>query len=396
MIEISQNINPIQISEHGEVIKYKQKVIDNSNEYELEVERSINNDMYSLSSISKLLHIELSILNNFINSQRFNFILSCFDSSYKIPQFVYFIVFDGFVKIGRTFDLKQRYNPSQLNENVKRIIFVKNVNIVEKELKETFKKKFQKFYISSDERFIIPNKKIKSALKVFDNAVNSYNIRKIENKHIKQYHHDKTYGSGYFVSPIVCSILISIYCNIDFKLCKNFINTIEHFYNRINKNDFIATFKECRNNFQYWKYNGYVIIVNITNNTVNISRLWKTIIQTDYKKKLNNMKLWKFLQKTTIQRLIKSHELRFESIKYKNKPLLNGKWGSLIFVHIILYELNAKYMIKVAKMLTEMIFNRKIEIDNYKSIKGGNIINNKNILDILAENYEEFEKMIKS
>ena len=328
----------------------------------------MNENLYSLSSITELCHCDINLLVNFICSQRFNFILHCYDPYFKIPEFVYFIVFPDFVKIGRTFDLRQRYLPSELKDSVKRIVFVSDIATTEKELKTKFSKKFELFSEKSLERFKI--KDIPRAIALFDEIVKNHKTKEVENRHIKVFDKDPICGTGYFVSPIAASILISSFCNYDLNLCISFIETVEKFCDRINKNDFIANFTEKKQSFFYWKFHGYIIIVNSSTEEVNISRFWKSVTSSATNEKIKDLKLWKFLQMKSIQDLIKINKIQIHSETYNSKPLMNGKWAPLMFIHIILYELNSKYMLRISRMLTKMILEREIEID---SMEGGSI-----------------------
>lgn len=128
-------------------------------------------------------------ISNFTITQRFNYILSCFDTSFNVPNAVYFIIFDGFVKIGRTFDLKQRYSPGELKDNVKRMVFVTDVIRTEKELKDEFSKKYKYYSEKSKERFII--KDIQRALELFDNIVKKHKTKEIKNNHVRYINSDE-------------------------------------------------------------------------------------------------------------------------------------------------------------------------------------------------------------
>ena len=393
MIEAEQKIDNIQISEYGEVVVYSQKIRTRENEIELKIERLMNENLYSLSSIAKLCHCDINLLAKFIISQRFNFILHCFDPSFKIPNAVYFITFPDFVKIGRTFDLKQRYSPSELRDNVKRIVFVSDIATTEKELKTEFSKKYELFSEKSLERFKIRD--IPRAIKLFDRIVEKHKTKKVENKHIKFFNSDEQIGTGYFVSPVAASVLISSFCNFDLNLCRSFIETVENFYRRIDKNDFVASFSERRERFQYWKFHGYIIIVNLNTEEVNISRLWKSAIGVDGSKiTKSDKRLSKFLLHRNIQEFVRRNDLKIRKVSYEDRPLMNGKWAPVMFVHIILYELNSKYALKVSKMLTDMIFKRKIEIDPMSGGSRDSIrktqSKDKNIKDLLARSFVSF------
>ena len=211
---------------------------------------------------------------------------------------------------------------------------------------------------------------IDRALRLFDKISKKYKIEKIENEHVKYYHMSTIYGTDYYLSYIACSVLISIFANIDYDECLSNINNIELFYDKINKNDFIATVKESSHIFQYWKYHGYVIIIDTSTNQINISRLWKSILKTDNLKD----KLSIFLKSASINRLIKNNYLEIISKEYDNKPLLNGKYAPIVFIHLMLHYLNTKYMFEVATLLTDMILNRKIVLQT-SNMKGSSINN---------------------
>lgn len=100
------------------------------------------------------------------------------------------------------------------------------------------------------------------------------------------------------------------------------------------------------------------------------------------------LQLNKFLESRQLKLLLENHNIELTKIHYNEKTLLNGKWGPLIFVHLILFYLNSKYMLEVSQMLINMIFQRRIDIRNDKEsndngISGSN--KNKNIIiDMIA------------
>ena len=130
---------------------------------------------------------------------------------------------------------------------------------------------------------------------------------------------NKIYGTDYYLSYIACSLIISLFANVDYNECMSNINNIELFY-----------------------------------------------------KSINNLKdkLHKFLNTANISRFIQNNHIEIKSENYKKKPLLNGKYGPIVFIHLILNYLNAKYMIEVASLLTDMILNRKITIQT-SNMEGG-------------------------
>ena len=343
--------------------------------------------MYKLSSILSILNVNSQTIIKFISSQIFNYCLHVYDNSYKIPNYVYFITFNDHVKIGRTFKIDKRYTPSILKDNLRRIVFVKNVEKAEKELKKEFSKKYEYYNDRTLESFKVND--INRGLQLFDRIVKKYKIKEIENKHIQYYHMNAIYGTDFYLSYIACSVLISIFADINYNECLSNINDIELFYNKINKNDFIAIVKESKHAFQYWKYYGYIIIIDNSTNQLNISRLWKSIVKTD------NLKdeLYMFLKAANISRLMKNNNIQIEKKTYKNKPLLNGKYGPIVFIHLILHYLNAKYMFEVATILTDMVLNKKINIQT-SNMKGGSINNDNILLKKIRNERATFERYL--
>ena len=55
-------------------------------------------------------------------------------------QYIYYIRFKKYIKIGRTYDLKKRYAPKFLKDNVLRVVSVNDVEEAEKAIKNSFKK----------------------------------------------------------------------------------------------------------------------------------------------------------------------------------------------------------------------------------------------------------------
>ena len=291
--EEQQNIKELNITKRGEVIIYKW----NGHA----IEKSIELGMISCESILEILNIQKATLIKFLSSQRFNFCLHLLNPSYTIPSYVYFIVINGYVKIGRTYNIDARYSLKNIKDSLKRLVYVNNDKAAEKALKNAF-------------------------------------------------------GEVYERRPGHQSI----------ESCCWSIARIDTIYNKVDKNNFIAVFKDGNETYQYWRFYGYIIIVNNNLKLVNISRLWKTIA------KVNNyhgrMGLRDFLASDRIRTLREHSEIITRT--YQKRPLLNGKWAPLIFVHLILYYLNPRYMSEVAKMMTDMIFKRRIDMRTGRMIGG--------------------------
>ena len=89
--EEQQNIKELSITTCGEVITYKW----NGHV----IEKSIELEMISCESILELLNIPKITLTKFLLSQRFNFCLHLINPNYNIPNYVYLILDNGYVKI---------------------------------------------------------------------------------------------------------------------------------------------------------------------------------------------------------------------------------------------------------------------------------------------------------
>ena len=98
--ESQQGINKITVTNNGEMFEYNVNGII--------LKKSIEEDFYTLSSIASLIGVSEKSLESFINSGRFRFCIRNHDPSFELSQYVYFIEYDGFVKIGMTVNMDRR------------------------------------------------------------------------------------------------------------------------------------------------------------------------------------------------------------------------------------------------------------------------------------------------
>lgn len=354
--EEQQNIKELNITKRGEVIIYKWNGHC--------IEKSIELGMISCESILEILNIQKATLIKFLSSQRFNFCLHLLNPSYTIPSYVYFIVIDGYVKIGRTYSIDARYSLMKIKDGLKRLVYVNNDKAAEKALKNAFGEVYER-RPGHQEFFIVEY--LRKALSLFDTIVSRFAINvNTPNEHVKTFVKHITYGTNTFISNDAFKVVVSAFADKSIESCCRLIARIDTIYNKVDKNNFIAVFKDGDETYQYWRFYGYIIIVNNNLKLVNISRLWKTIA------KVNNyhgrMGLRDFLASDRIKTLREHSEIITRT--YQKRPLLNGKWAPLIFVHLILYYLNPKYMSEVAKMMTDMIFERHIDMRTGRIIGG--------------------------
>ena len=381
--EQQQHIPEIEINENGEMMTYSLG--------DMKITKHVANNMYTLDSVHNLISsIQLRSIVLFLSSSRFQYILQTHDKEFEKYQFVYYIQFENYVKIGQTFDIKKRYQPKDINEKVKRLIFVKNVNDCEKRLIRNFSKIYNT--VKGREGFDITSQNdINESLKLFDSTVEEYKIdvTNIKDNHVNQYRKDKIFGTGYYLSPLATSIVLNTFGKTDYKYCKLFIKTIEVMDNKFNKSDYISTFEESSNTFFYWKFHGYTVIVNIDKNLINASRLWNTILKAQGKDK-KDYPFTNFIKRNHIKEIFKNNpETKPVKFNYRNRPLLNGRYMPIVFTHFILEHLDTKYSYEVAKLMTESLFEKakreatkKQKTTDSSTITGGDILQLKKVRTI--------------
>ena len=129
-------------------------------------------------------------------------------------------------------------------------------------------------------------------------------------------------------------------------------------YNKVDKVNYVAVVEVERHIINYWSYKGYIIITDVNAKLVNISRLWNSICDTELGYQMN---INRFLRTAPVTKLVKAKKITFETKDRKRMPLLSGRWGPLIMVHMMLYYLNANYAFEVSEMLTDLIFANRLD-----------------------------------
>ena len=339
MEERKQKISPLIQKQDCELVSI--------NLYNGTLTRQIKSNLYQLESIAKYCNIDTRTIGQFLNSQRFNIFLNAVDENYEVPNYVYLIKRPTGVKIGRTFNIDQRYNLNDINIKLKRLVFVKYVDKCEKALKKAFSK-YEK--TKGLEEFDV---NIRLALQIFDRVVEKYKSDKeVKNDYIVYYKDDINFGSSVYVSSKVVPIIISVFTERSLENATHDIVISENAAKTINKNDYLSLVEEEGNEFIYWGYRNTIIIINQTTQEVNLSRLWKTTLKNSDKNK--STKLSKFLNTNIISGMIKKYpELKPVRRTFKNKPLLNGKYAPLVFIHYVYSYLDIDYAYEVGKHVTE-------------------------------------------
>ena len=97
--EHEQGINEITFTKNGEMYIYEHGG--------LKLEKSNNNGYYTLESVANVIGKPYISILRFINTNRFSWCISCYDPSFEMWQYIYYIRFKKYIKIGRTYDLKK-------------------------------------------------------------------------------------------------------------------------------------------------------------------------------------------------------------------------------------------------------------------------------------------------
>lgn len=338
MEEQKQKISPLIQKQDCELVSI--------NLYDRTLTRQIKNDLYQLESIAKYCNINAKIIGQFLNSQRFNIFFNAVDKDFEIPSYVYLIKRPTGIKIGRTFNIDKRYNLNDINIQLKRLVFVKYVDRCEKALKKAFSK-YEK--TKGLEEFDV---NIRIGLQIFDEVVEKYKSdKKIENDYIVYYKDDLNFGNSVYVSSKVIPIIISAFTERSLEDATHDIIITENTAKSIDKNDYLSLVREEGNEFIYWGFRNTIIIINQTTQEVNLSRLWKTTLKNSNKNK--STKLSKFLKINVISGMIKKYpELKPIKRTFKNKPLLNGKYAPLVYIHYVYSYLDIDYAYEVGKYVT--------------------------------------------
>ena len=381
--EQQQNIPEMDINKNGEMLTYTLG--------DMKVTKHTSNNMYTLDSIHKLVPgISFRSITNFLSTSRFQFMLQAYDANFVKREYVYYIQFDNHIKIGKTYDIVKRYQPKEIKDRVKRLVFVKNVNNCEDNLIKNFEKKYNKYKGRESFRITSQND-IAESLHLFDSVVENYKITTNDDlaKHVQHYRSDKIFGTGFYLSPLTASIILNVFGSADYSQCKVFIETVEKMDSKFNKSDYISVFEEGNDSFFYWKFHGYTVIVNIDKNTINASRLWNTVLKSQNR---NSKKypFTNFLKRQHTQEIFKiNSEAKPIKLHYNNRPLLNGRYMPIVFAHFILQHLDAKYSYEVAKLMTESLFEKakqealkKQKTTDSSTISGGDVLQTKKVITI--------------
>ena len=308
--------------------------------------RQVQNELYQLSSIADYCNSNAKEIGTFLKTHKFNLFLNFLDKHFTIPEYVCLIEKPHGIKIGRTYNIKKQYNLNSENSKLKRLTFVKYIDRCENALKKAFGK-----YPKSKgvDTFKVD---LETAQRIYDRVVEQYKIDEpLENNHIIQYNHDKVYGSGIYVSPEVMTILLSVYGNKSIEEASSDIEIAERAAATIDKNNYASLIKEEGNEFIYWNHGKCIIIINKTTKQVNLSKLWTSASEINGRSKMD---LNKFLLRKPLCDIIEKYpETAPVSKSYKKRPLLNGRYAPIEFIHFVFMYLDIKYAYDIGNYVTD-------------------------------------------
>lgn len=337
------------------------------------VRKCVGEHMYSFNDIADVFGRNFRDLGKKVTTFMFKVLLHNEDPSFKPNTYVYLIVDkdNKKLKVGRTTDMTKRY-AKRILQHLVAIENVSDVDKVENKLIREFGKYFK--LLSGREYFKLNDSR--NPKKLFDSIVKKFKVNSDSDisKHYKRIENNTRYKDGYYISPAGIRALATLMFNGSDKENKiiSEIIAIDAMYNiPLDKTNSLAKFNVDDKSFTYWIYCGYTVILNITDKTANISRLWKSICKV---KKMNSSISNRFDRFTKSQwfkkitKYDKSINIK-KSLQTYSNPLLNGVYLPIYFVHFVLARLNVEYAITIAKSVINQFLP--------KNMTGGGMIETK-------------------
>lgn len=293
-----------------------------------------------------------------------------------LPKYgiIYLIVFKDkkIFKVGRTFNLKQRYSKS-VKENVVRVYHVSDDRDVERDILKEYRRLGYKT-VKGNEYFSYS--RYSDVLTIFDYIVKpkAIDTTKVLDSyfHKKEFSHDKR---GFWTQFTPMHVIVNHFVKDDrlfrlFTYVESFLLVAKSsgYYYRV------LEFPSAHLTFKIAKFRRYTIIENQNNLYVHATALWNTIKKADGIK--NKQTLYNFLRSQFMQKHLKP---QFEELfpgqpiiinyECKDFKFLSGHYIHFIFVHFILEWLDAKYAMEVSLyMYKTFIINGDDFKSNYKKI----------------------------
>ena len=298
--------------------------------------RQVKDDFYQLDFISKYCEADLKTVGQFLNSQKFDFFLNLIDENHKVHDYVYLIKQPFGIKFGNVINIDQECFLNELNTDLKRFVFVSDSEECLQALKIGFSK-FKRIDVNEFEM------NLKTALQVFDKIVEPYKINeKNENDYMRYYKNDLAFNNSTYISSKIVPILFSAFTERSIKDSIEEVSKMEDIVKTIDKDDYISIIKEEGIEFIYWSFRNTVLIINKSTQEVNLSRLWKSALKCSSKNKPK--KFSSLLNGKVVNKLIEKYP-EFKPVRkaFKNRPILSGRYGPLLYIHYIYNYLRLNY-----------------------------------------------------
>lgn len=340
-------------------------------------------------------------LSTYLKSKDFYVRLLDVDTTIQSKSFVYLLDFpdEGYFKIGRTFDILQRYPKNIIEKNLIELVPVTDDKKAERALLDFMETKYTKVE-GTNESFYY--KSIQYVLRYFRSVIKQNNFEvdlpslksKLINLGISG--EKDTYGHIEIARIIINHLLkASDRKNWDLmfiKLIHEIPNTtLDFIYNKEEK-------AECL----YWYMDGYIYIKNLKTNYYNISRLVNSVSRTDKTDKKLNMYMARSKRFNDMIESYKAYSGNPDNTgiyKYQNKsqPLLSGYWMDEIYLLTILRWLNPSlefehnyFILNTLKILSNPDLSPEEKIKKIQDVMTSTLITNKVFTTSLI-NKDEFD-----
>lgn len=331
------------------------------------VRKCVGKHLYLFNDIANVFEKSLGFLGKKVTTFMFKVLLHNEDPRFKPNTYVYLIVDkdNKKLKVGRTTNMSKRY----AKEVLQHLIAIENVSDVDKvenKLIREFKRHFEP--LKGREYFKLNSSR--NPKKLFDSIVKRFKVKNDSDisKHYKRIRNEVTNVDIHCISPAGIRALATLVFNGSDKEDKiiSEITAIDAMYDiPLDKTNSLSRFNVDDKSFTYWIYYGYTVILNITDKTANISRLWKSICKAKKMSSSTSNRFDRFTKSQWFNKITKydkSINIKKALQTYSN-PLLNGVYLPIYFVHFVLARLNVEYAITIAKSVINQFLP--------KSIKGG-------------------------
>lgn len=346
---IKTEIDLAEVEKHYKLRKFKN----------LEVQQRISDGFINLSYLMKFINTmnktKFSIYQ-YLSSKSFYLDLLNIDNSLTNKSNVYLLHFpkENTFKIGKTFDIKQRYPTDVIENNLIDISPVINDASVEKELIEYFTQKYEvvkgtneTFYLTCKietiktqfrsiiQKHLVKPEKINSKLLIFPNprADDRTIYGHVEVAHI--------FTNHFSTGAVSRKNWDYLFLKISHEIPNSTLDFVENIENK----------STCL----YWYFNGYVIIKDINDNFFNASRLVNSVSKSDGKKKsFIDLMAKKFFKDLCDQyRLYTGGKEPVKKVTNKTQPALNGWWVHEYLIETVMRWLKPEYELLTNIFITE-------------------------------------------